>query len=417
MSKILRGSAMVLKRIMDEVDRSRSGLLEFTRELVRIPSVNPPGDVSEAAEVLRSKVEGLGMETRLVEPRKGRVNVLAELKGRGEGPTLLFNGHTDVVPEGDATLWSVDPFSGEVKEGWLYGRGSSDMKGALASIATAVEAVVNSDLDLEGSVAFHGVADEEVGGGFGTRYLTRKHMVLADLGVVAEGSVFDGVIALRPAVRGVCWIRLETRGKAAHASNPGRGVNAVLSMSKLLLALQDLRLDLGHHRYLPDPTLSPGTVIKGGVKTNIIPELCTAEVDARTIPGVSEQMILGEVEKVMEKLKAKDPSFVGKAEIVISGKPAEISVHHQVVKVARGAAKMVVGYEPPLRGGSGSNDSSYLIHNAGVPTICGFGPGDHTLSNAHGADEKVSVKELVNFAKIYALMIAGICGGQPIGDV
>ncbi|MFQ5870903.1 MAG: M20 family peptidase, partial [Candidatus Geothermarchaeales archaeon] len=100
---------MALQRVMDEVDRLRTGLVELTRDLVRIPSVNPPGDVSEAAEVLRSKVEALGMEARLVEPRKGRVNVLGELKGRGGGPTLLFNGHTDVVPEGDVALWSVDP--------------------------------------------------------------------------------------------------------------------------------------------------------------------------------------------------------------------------------------------------------------------------------------------------------------------
>ena len=405
---------MALQRVMDEVDRLRTGLVEFTRDLVRIPSVNPPGDVSEAAEVLRSKVEALGMEARLVEPRKGRVNVLGELKGRGGGPTLLFNGHTDVVPEGDVALWSVDPFSADVKEGWLYGRGSSDMKGALASIVTAIEAVVDSDIELEGSVAFHGVADEEVGGRFGTRYLARKGLIRADMGVVAEGSVFDGVIALRPSVRGVCWIRLQTMGKAAHASHPAMGVNAVLSMSKLLLALRDLRLDLGHHRYLPDPTLSPGTVIRGGVKTNIIPELCTAEVDARTIPGVSAQMILREVEGVIERLGAEDPSFAAKAEIAASSQPAEISVDHQAVEAARKAAERVVGYEPPLRGGWGSNDSSYLIHDAGVPTICGFGPGDHALSNAHGADEKVRVQELVDFAKIYALMIAGICGGGSV---
>ena len=94
--------------------------------------------------------------------------------------------------------------------------------------------------------------------------------------------------------------------------------------------------------------------------------------------------------------------------------PAEIPVDHHAVEVARKAAERVVGYEAPLRGGWGSNDSSYLIHDAGVPTICGFGPGDQALGNAHGADEKVRVQELVDFAKIYALMIAGICGGASV---
>jgi succinyl-diaminopimelate desuccinylase len=332
------------------------------------------------------------------------VNLQAILKGSKEKPRFLFNGHTDVVTEGDPSAWTVGPFDGIVKGDFIIGRGAADMKGGLAAIAICLRGIVDSGVTLNGTVVFHAVADEEAGSIYGTKYMIKNRFAEADLGIVAEGSVFGGVITVRHATRGNCWLRLRTYGKAAHASNPSKGVNAVLSMCKLLLALEKTRLEYKPHKLLPPPTISPGTVVRGGRKTNVIPDQCEAEVDVRLVPGMTEESVLGNLNAVIDSLKALDPKFSASVEPFAYTPAAEIDESSTALEAAKKATQTVVGYEPKLAAGYGTTDGAYLIH-AGIPVICGFGPGDHETSVQHGTDENVSITDLVNFSQIYALTL------------
>ena len=372
--------------------------------MIRKKSVNPPGDVSSVAQVLQDELASVGLDVSLHTAAPGFVNLQAIMKGSKERPRFLFNGHTDVVTEGDPSAWTVGPFDGIVKGDLIFGRGAADMKGGLAAVAICLRGIVESGVRLNGTVEFHAVADEEVDSIYGTKYMIKNRFAEADMGIVAEGSVFGGVIKIRHATRGNCWLKLRTYGKAAHASNPSKGVNAVLSMCRLLLALEKTHLEYTPHKLLPPPTISPGTVIRGGSKTNVIPEQCEAEVDVRLVPGMTEESILSKLNAVIDSLKSVDPKFSASVEPFAYAPAAEIDESSTALKAAKKATQMVVGYEPELAAGYGTTDGAYLIH-AGIPVICGFGPGDHETSKQHGTDENVSITDLVNFSQIYALTL------------
>jgi succinyl-diaminopimelate desuccinylase len=183
-------------------------------------------------------------------------------------------------------------------------------------------------------------------------------------------------------------------------------------MCKLLLALEKAQLEYTPHRFLPGPTISPGTVIRGGSKTNIIPEQCEAEVDVRLVPGMTQESVFRKINHTINELRAEDPKFSASVETFAYAPAAEIDESSAILEAAKKAAKAVVGYEPKLTAGYGTTGGAYLIHDAGVQIICGFGPGDHKTSRQHGADENVSITDLVNFAKIYALTLMYSLGYQ-----
>jgi succinyl-diaminopimelate desuccinylase len=401
--------------VLELIEKSTPDLVRLTQNLIRQKSVNPPGDVSAVAQVLQNDLSQIGMDVTLHTSAPGMVNLQAVLKGAKARPRFLFNGHTDVVTEGDPSAWTVGPFDGTVKGDLIFGRGAADMKGGLAAVATCLHGLVNAGVELNGEVVFHAVADEEVDSINGTKYMIKSGLAKADMGIVAEPSVFGGTIVLRAAVRGNCWLRLTTHGRAAHASNPSNGVNAVLSMSRLLLALEKTQLEFTPHKLLPPPTITPGTVIRGGSKTNIIPEQCDAEVDVRLVPGMSEEAVVGKFNEVINALKAEYPKFSASVKSFAYAPAAEVNESSPVLAAAKKATETVVGYVPKLAAGYGTNDGAYLIHDARIPVICGFGPGDHETGKEHGADENVRITELVNFAKIYSLTVMHALGYQSKG--
>lgn len=391
--------------VLQSIDKLQHELVELTQRLIREKSVNPPGDETGTARVLADELIAIGARVKEHEAAPKRVNVETILPGVEHGARFLFNGHMDVVPEGDRSNWTVDPFGGEVKGDLIYGRGASDMKGGLAAVTIALRGLVESGTHLNGDVLFHAVADEEVDGVYGTKYMIKRGLAKANMGIVAEPSVFGKTIVIRQAVRGNCWIRLRTVGKAAHAKNPSLGVNAVLNMSRLLLELDKLQLKHVPHKILPAPTISAGTVIRGGTKVNIIPESCEAEVDVRTTPGITKEQVLEEFNSVINRITKEYPNFSATAEIFTYAPPAEIAANHPVVQAAEKATKLVVGHVPPLGAGYGTNDGVYLTYDAGVPMILGFGPGNQETGNLHSADENVRISDLMSFAKIYALTL------------
>ena len=396
-------------KFFDKVDSLTSELVELTREMVRTPSENPPGDERAISGLVSDRLEALGFDVELVESEPGRVNTLGTLRGAGGGRNFLFNGHYDTVPVGNLEFWSVDPFGGLVKDGRIYGRGSGDMKGAIASAIIAAKALGEAGIALKGDFMIHGVADEEFFGRYGTRYLAEKGYVdseTVDMAVVGEGSVKDGVIHARTAVRGRVLVKLLVRGKSAHSSRPQDGVNAVLKMGKVLLAIDNHGFNFPPHPLLPAPTIAPGTVIKGGTKDNVIPELCEAICDVRIVPGMTVDGVLEDVRRVVGELKGRDPELDVEVTSPLNKPPSEISASDELFKVADRAVRAAVGYELRPVGTSGSNDTSWLTTISRIPAMA-FGPGG---GNAHGADEWASVGMLVDFAKIYGLMAMEICG-------
>ena len=399
---------MLEDMVLNQVEKLKPNLLDIVQKLVRIPSENPPGNEQDVAQFLSGVFSKIGFKVDILTIANKRVNLAAALRGKGGGRSILFNGHTDVVPAGPRDLWTKEPFGGEFDGTRIWGRGSADMKGALGSMVIALRALADAGVNLNGDVVLHAVADEEANS-LGTKYMIEKELAKADFAIVGEGSVANESIYIRPAVRGICWLTLKTMGRAAHASNPAQGVNAILGMSKLLLALKDLQLQFTPHAILPSPTISPGTVIRGGIKTNIIPPECYADVDIRIIPGMQEREVLSAVKRIIDQIEKETPGLKATITNVNWGASAEIPMGHELVQLAKQATKQVSGYEPKLRGGYGTNDSRLLINDAKIPTMCGFGPGDDAQGNAHGPDENVSLSSLLEFAKIYALMTLWVC--------
>jgi acetylornithine deacetylase/succinyl-diaminopimelate desuccinylase family protein len=399
-------------KLIYEVESLSKELIKLTRDLVRIPSENPPGDETGVSQKVGEELGMLGFDVEYVEPAPKRVSTLGELKGCGGGKNFLYNGHYDTVPIGNLEFWTVDPYEGIVKDSKVYGRGTGDMKASIASAIIAARALKNVGINLKGDFMIHAVADEETGSSYGTKYLVDKRYETrdkVDMAVVGEGSVFKDRIYIRTAVRGAHWIKIVTRGRSAHASRPEAGVNAVIHMCKILLALNEHKFSFTPHGLLPDPSISVGTLIKGGVKENVIPEMCEAACDLRVVPGMTREETLSEIVDFIRSLKAEDPSIDSKVETIYWWPPSETSTSEDVFKVAGKAVQDVAGYELTSRGTSGSNDTSWLKNVAGIPTVA-FGPGDNYKSGAHGPDEWVSIDRLVDFAKIYGLMAMDICG-------
>ena len=395
------------KHLIDEIEQLHDDIVEYTRGMVRIPSENPPGNETEGSDYVSELLTPLGFDVTQVESKPNRVNTLGVLKGTGGGKTLLWNGHYDTVPVGNLDYWTVDPFIGEIKDGRIYGRGSGDMKGAIASAIVAAKALGNLDIRLKGDLRLHAVADEEFFGRYGTKYLCEKGYVKGvGAAIVGEASTRDGKVMARPAVRGRTLVNIHVKGKSAHSSRPDIGVNAVLKMSKVLLAIDETQFSFPKHRLLPDPTIAPGTTIKGGTKDNIIPEDCDAVCDVRTVPGMDPEQVIQDIKAVVEGLKKSDPELDVNVESPLNKPPSEISLNHPLYKSAAKATEQVVGYRLEPLGASGSNDTSYLTNLAGVPAMA-FGPGG---GNAHAPDEWADVETLVTFAKIYGLMMLDICG-------
>ena len=398
---------MNTQRILDAVDSLTPRLTRLTQEMIRIPSPNPPGGEEQISSYVQTQLDALGFNTQIVESKQGRFNTLGVLPGSADGPSLVWNGHMDTVPIGNPDNWTVEPLGGELREGRIYGRGSGDMKGAIACAIIAAEALQETGVELKGSLHIHAVADEEYFGRYGSKYLCENgYLKGIDMAIVGEGSTRDDRILARPAVRGRTLVDIKVKGRSAHSSRPQDGVNAVLKMGKILTAIDDTSFSYPAHPILPAPSIAPGTMIKGGTKDNMIPEECISVTDVRTVPGMTPEGVLADIQGIVNSLKEHDPELDAEVTSPLSKPPSEIPVTHPLYTAADHATRTVAGYPLEPLGASGSNDTSYLTNVAGVPAMA-FGPGG---GNAHAPDEYTTVEMLASFSKIYALMFKELLG-------
>ena len=378
-------------------------LLRFARALIAAASENPGGTEERAADVAAGILEELGASSELVRSGEGRPSVVAEL-GSNERPSLAWNGHLDTVPAGDRATWTVDPFAGSVVDGRLVGRGACDMKGPIAAALGAAAAIGRAGLTLEGTLELHLVADEELSGVHGTRVLRDEGRLTHDAAIVGEPTGME--IAL--AERGGAWITAVAHGRAAHGSQPDRGVNAIVTMSRFLLRLHEALPDR-EHALVGRPTVNVA-LVSGGSAPNVVPDRCEVDIDRRIIPGEDDpDEVIAPFRRLVENLRSEHPESDIEPWIREWTEAAEADGSSVIAAVARDAVAVETGTPPPFVGFTGITDARYYINDAKIPTVI-LGPG--SLSVAHTADEWVGVDELVTAARTYARIFVAFLGAR-----
>jgi succinyl-diaminopimelate desuccinylase len=376
-------------------------VVTWARALIAAPSENPGGTEDEAAAVAIGILEGLGAEPRIVRSRDDRPNVLAWM-GTGDRPKIAFNGHLDVVPAGALDTWTHDPWGGEIVDGRLIGRGSADMKGPIAAALGAASAIRRAAIELHGTLEFHLAADEELAGTHGTKVLWEHGLLDQDACVVGEPSELQ----LGLAERGGAWLTATARGKAAHGSQPHRGVNAITSMARFLLRLPEVLPD-AEHPLTGRPTVN-AAVIGGGSAPNVVPDRCVVDIDRRISPGETDPDLVREpFVRLIEDIRRDHPEVDIDVAIREWTDAAEAPQDSAIVDLAHAAVAAVTGNPPSVVGFTGITDARFYINHAAIPTVI-LGPGSLTV--AHTANESIDVHELVSGARTYARIFAGFLG-------
>ena len=378
----------------------RDAVVELTRALVAVDTQNPPGNERPAADVARQALEPFGARFEEVEPEPGRTSLLATIgTGDGSRPTLLVNGHLDVVPV-DAARWAHDPFRAELDDGRLYGRGTSDMKGGVAAAVEALSALHRAGRQPACDLAFHLVADEERGGRLGTAALVERGVLRADACLVPEPTG----LAVCVAERGLLTATITVRGRPAHGGQPGDGVSAIEMAAKVVLALHDADFGDPDHPLLGRPTCNVG-VIQGGTGHNTVAESCTLVVDRRLLPGTSREAAEAGLRERIDAIDEPDLRY--QLEPGVYGEASELDPGHPFVDEVQAAMAAAVGRPAPVIGMTFSTDARFVRNQAGIPAVV-CGPGD--LSQAHTNDEWVVVDKLVDAAAVYAHLYASFGG-------
>jgi acetylornithine deacetylase len=324
------------------------------------------------------------------------VNVVGILKGTGGGRSLLLNGHLDTV----GVAGMEEPFSGAIRDGKLYGRGSQDMKGSLAAMIAAMKALVDADTSLAGDVLVTAVADEEYLSE-GTEDLVKHYT--ADAAIVTEPT--DMAICL--AHRGFVWYEVETFGRAAHGSRYDEGIDANMRMGRFLARLDKLEQALRQRP--PHPLTGPpslhASIIQGGTEMSIYSDHCLLKVERRTIPGEVQSQVTQALQVIIDELAEEDPTFKAKVTPFFERLPLEMGADADIVRVTDAALTRRLGEAPPHAGATFWTDAA-LLAAAGMDAIL-LGP---VGSGLHSAEEWVDLASVLDLAYVLAEAAVSYCG-------
>jgi len=380
-------------RVLAAIDRDE--LVDIAQAAIRVPTVNPPGDERALADLLAARLRAGKVPSELLDHDPARASLVGRVRGHGDRPGLILTGHLDVVGAGDQP-WQRDPFGGEVVDGRLYGRGSADMKGAVAAMVASALAIVRTGAPLAGDLLLAFTAGEETDS-FGAQELAEAGMLAgADAVVVGEPSDLEVYVA----EKGNLWLEVTTSGRTAHASMPDLGRNAIYAMADVLTALESYRFPDPPHPLLGSPTLSVGT-IRGGVRTNVVPDSCTVDVDVRTLPGQPHERVAADVQELLAEVRRRRPELDVRVRLAYGRDAVATAPDAPIVKEVVRAVADVTGRRPTPQGVMYATDAAVLVPELGVAmAICGPGPREL----AHQTDEYVPVDALVAAARIYALV-------------
>ena len=374
------------------------GLVDFTRRLVRIPSVNRPGEgenpvVRAVAELARS----WGWEPIIEEAAPGRPNCVIRLEGGLPGRTLLFEGHTDVVTPGDPDEWTHDPFGGALVDGRIHGRGSADMKGGLAAMLFAARAIEGAG-PFPGRIVLGVLCDEEEMMIGVHDFVARGHAREVDAAIVCEPEGGEICTTQKGALR----LRVDIEGRMSHGAMPHEGRNPITAASAVIELLAELEKSLqsepGAHPTLGKPYLTPTHIAAGSLpQLNVIPSAALVTFDVRTVPGIDHRDLLARIGEVTQSVS--DGTGVEITVTVLVDRPPTATSHDEpIVRAVAAAHREVTGTEPVYGGVPGTTDGTILWRDAGLPVVV-CGPGGKWI--AHSADEFVEVDDLARHANIY----------------
>ncbi|MBL7169024.1 M20/M25/M40 family metallo-hydrolase [Candidatus Bathyarchaeota archaeon] len=430
-------------RVLEYIEEHRDEMISFLRRLVRIDTQTPPGlNYDVISDVVADKLFDLGCDVCIHEaPEKymelsgakfmglegPRSNVVARYPGKTGKPVLHISAHIDtaaIQEEG----WTVDPLGGEITEdcpygrsdsdrggGYIWGRGVADDKGELVSMIYALQAVHELGIKLDGDLILTANCDEEIGGVAGLGFLMQEGIVKADYGVQWDG----GLTGIGLAAQGRTRFLVRTRGVSHHGQVPILGVNAIEKMSKINVALTDYWREVLLKRQKEVPGIELGSAlkergitkmtamlnigtIKGGVQGATVPDLCEEEVLRGMIPGETFDDVREEFVGVIEAVKAGDPDLVYEVEVINSREGYVVSPEDLYVREARDIVREVTGRTLPFTGTLASTDMNYQVNEGGMPCF-NLGVGG-PYSNGHKQDESASIDEIVDCAKIAALI-------------
>ena len=434
-------------QLLKEIEAEAIALLS---NLIQIDTTNPPGNETAAANFLAENLTKEGFECEVIESSPSRGNILTHLKGINTNPSLLLLSHLDVVPA-NPNEWSINPFSGVVKDGFVWGRGTIDMKSMTVLEVLTMKLLKRNNVKLKGDIILAATADEERGGVNGADYLLRNHRskiyadyVLNEGGGLAIPTQSRNVYTIQTAEKGILWLKIKAKGIPGHGSTPDIADNAIIRMNKVIEKLRmycpptvivptverfltevagddaSLRIPFSHLILNPDQsdqtldelaktqsllaeeirprikmTLAP-TVIHGGVKENVIPSECEAIFDCRILPGQTTAQALELIKELLRCVGLDKLTF----EIIQANEPSESSFETPLYNVI---ADVLREFEPncgvtPLLM-TGGTDSRFFRREGSV--CYGFQPmlpevaSGRIIKREHGIDERISVENLV----------------------
>ena len=394
---------MDISALLSSAGGYRSDLIEFLRDLVRIPSVNGRETETALAARILSEAQKLGLDSRLVALQPDRPNVLITF-GKGDDHGFALIGHMDTVAEGDPASWSSPPFAAEVRDGHIIGRGAADNKAGIAcSLYTlALLRELNLIDPARQQVIVAGVVDEESGAcsALGVRHL------LDSRALKARGAIYtytSDIVCIGH--RGLIRLELNARGQSVHAGvsewhNKMRGGNAVTALADLLVRLESLSvssLPVSGFEHLGF-TITPGTIFRGGSFPSIVPDSATALVDIRLLPGQSSSEVLELIGQLIREVEKERPRITIEMKVKVDIPGAFIPQDHPLALIAQDYTAAVTGRRWATAGAGPANEG-YMLIESGIPTLCGFGP---TGGNPHAPDEWVEIDSLPATAAMFA---------------
>ena len=399
----------------EHIEQNQSNTTAFLQSLVRIATVNPPGErYEECVGAMDARLQSLGMTTQIVRvPDEVVAKTLPDsagyprynLIGRwdvGAKKTLHFNAHYDVVPV--SGQWKFgSPFNPEIEDGWIYGRGSGDMKGAIASLCAALQAVKDCGVTPKVNIEVSFTADEEVGGELGAGWIVRQGLVKPDFAIECEGGGKDNI---GYGHNGVLWFRVEINGKAAHAARPEKGVNAFEGAAAIVNGLQSLKQVYARRAFMPEnrkamhPTINIGGVfgVGAGPKVNTVPAQAWFTIDRRIVPSEKLKNAEREVIAALRAAKAKAPKVKMNVGVFQRIDPCVSDPHSSFHQQFAQAVRDVRGKKPKFSVVQGFTDLHWYVHDLKLPGI-GYGPGGE---GGHGMNERAKIEDLISTAKVYA---------------
>ncbi|MBY8990668.1 MAG: M20 family metallopeptidase [Candidatus Lokiarchaeota archaeon] len=436
--------------ILDEIEKNREEYIEFLRDLIQTESYNPPGNEKNVALVIKKYLEDANIECEIFPFGENRANLFSALNNRFDRKNLLYNGHMDVVPPGNEEEWKYPPLSASIKRKKIFGRGATDMKGGLAAMIISLKILKKLDLKLSGNLLLNAVADEETGGTYGTGWCLENKLnsIKSDFVIIGEPT------GLSPLPKGIILgekgrveLKIVTNGISCHASVPFMGKNAIYMMSEIIQNLDKLEENMPK----VDPPMSVDelkeqmsvvfpnnetfenilqeqailqdiisanaqfaknlTMIKGGIKSNVIPDSCEAIMDFRLLPGQTTEHVLESMKKLI-----KDLGYDVKNEP--TGSPEDVFVYLEVLKKGEASywqdwrdskdletfhsivgeiyKKKPIYFILP----ASSDAEHYRNTDYCQPTIL-FGPG--SPGTAHATDEYIVIQDFIDSIKVFSL--------------